>query len=894
MQIIQIPLTITNNTELERDNEPVSIGVPLPRSLVYEASMLGIKNHDDNYIPVQGTILSRWPDRSIKWVLLDFQISLTGDSKKVIYVVNHEAKPKGTSPQVCIEETSGLYLVDTGTTRFALDKKDFYPFKNVTTQDGTILCQRSRFFLIDLNGTHYHPQIMNSTLDISGPIRSSIFFEGVFVSETGLSYANFKASMSFYKLQSIARLDFTIHNPNPAKHYDGLWDLGDSGSLYFKEMALNLTIEGENDTTRKLIIYSTESLENFQSYSSDFLLYQDSSGGMNWNSTNHVDRRNELPLSFKGYRVYDSENNIIVEGDRAQPSVSIISGSKYISASIKNFWQNFPKSIQSSGHEITLGVFPNYNDKEYELQGGEQKEHTMFFSFSETPASISWINNPLTPAVDPAWIEQSRVFPYLTVASVSRNSVSEQLIEESLKGPKSIISGREVIDEYGWRNFGDIFANHETYEQKDFNKPKPLVSHYNNQYDMIYGFLYQYARSGNPEWFKLADELAHHVRDIDIYRTTKDRAVFNEGLFFHTDHFVDAATSTHRSMSISTKIKNNLKSYGGGPSYDHIYTRGLLYHYYLTGEISSKNSVLCQAHWAIKGIDGVMTFSEYCQNIVKRVLVVSKWLILRKRPIQPYIFNGPGRPSGNCLKVLIDTYQLTGEQYYIDKSWQLIRKCIHPEDDIESRNLSDPNARWMYLIFLQALGDYLDLKHCLGQIDKKFIYCQQSLLRYTEWMLENETPFLSKPELLDHPNFATRASQDLRKCNVFLYAYKYGEGEKRDAYFEKAKFFFDSTMESLKELKTANLVRPIAIQLQNAGVLNYFEQNAGKFDKQASSITSSLYDIPALERGSIREVLLNEAKQIRCIVKNFSLGAEKRFLKRKLEEFSRKLQTQKE
>ena len=40
----------------------------------------------------------------------------------------------------------------------------------------------------------------------------------------------------------------------------------------------------------------------------------------------------------------------------------------------------------------------------------------------------------------------------------------------------------------------------------------------------------------------MADELAQHVVDIDVYHTTKDKSAYNGGLFWHTYHYGDADT----------------------------------------------------------------------------------------------------------------------------------------------------------------------------------------------------------------------------------------------------------------------------------------------------------------------------------------------------------------
>ena len=56
------------------------------------------------------------------------------------------------------------------------------------------------------------------------------------------------------------------------------------------------------------------------------------------------------------------------------------------------------------------------------------------------------------------------------------------------------------------------------------------------------------------------DELAGHVTDIDIYHTSRDRAAYNGGYFWHTQHYQPAGTATHRAYSSARG------SSGGGPS----------------------------------------------------------------------------------------------------------------------------------------------------------------------------------------------------------------------------------------------------------------------------------------------------------------------------------------
>ena len=94
-------------------------------------------------------------------------------------------------------------------------------------------------------------------------------------------------------------------------------------------------------------------------------------------------------------------------------------------------------------------------------------------------------------------------------------------------------------------------------------------------------------------------DLARHVRDIDIYRTRDDKAAYNGGLFWHTSHYTDADTATHRTYPRGAP--------GGGPSAEHNYNAGLMFHYFMTGERASRETAIGLARWVIDMDDGRQT-----------------------------------------------------------------------------------------------------------------------------------------------------------------------------------------------------------------------------------------------------------------------------------------------
>ncbi|EQD43934.1 hypothetical protein B1A_15341, partial [mine drainage metagenome] len=105
----------------------------------------------------------------------------------------------------------------------------------------------------------------------------------------------------------------------------------------------------------------------------EWTLYQDSSGGENWDSDNHVDGQGRSTVTFRGYRVTygpAAKACLIAEGDRASPALAVITASGTIGATVLEFWQNFPKAIRWSESTLDLGLFPWESCAPFALRGG--------------------------------------------------------------------------------------------------------------------------------------------------------------------------------------------------------------------------------------------------------------------------------------------------------------------------------------------------------------------------------------------------------------------------------------------------------------------------------------------------------------------------------------------
>lgn len=802
-------------------HEPIELGIPLPKSRLYSAKGLYLAVNDNKAIPVNSKTLASWKDNSIQWLLLEFQLPEDFDIENNSITLKESDTPSAqrTETRFEIKNSENQISVEEENHSFSIPKKQLqviqYQNQNTKTElNGSI----------DLrNGDNDKTTALVESTELcaSGPCKVDITQKGRFAGSEGELCLRFTSCVSVYPNSALIKWTFTLHNPSAARHENGLWDLGDPNSVYFKQLTASFPL-GKILS----IDYSLESeQERERTSSSDFSVFQHSSGGKNWDSANHLNSNSEIPFKMRGYESkIDGETG---SGLRASPIIHAKSEEFNLHVAIEDFWQNFPKAIRCSEDTLFLDLFPPTGDTLHELQGGESKTHTVYLSFSgESRASsklpLSWLRNKLIATVDSQHYEQS--FATRGQFSCAENAETQTtwgIIQDSLTGPDNFFEKREEIDEFGWRNYGDVFADHESLYQSDGSK---LISHYNNQYDLVLGFAKQFMRTGDTRWFNLMNDLAQHVYDIDIYKTNEDRAEYNGGLFWHTDHYLDAGTSSHRTYSNLQLGKTDNTDHGGGPGGQHCYTTGLLVHHFLTGSVRSKEAVMSLSSWIENNYEGTGSIVETLLAFKNRFIPGYKNAFSKghEYPLD--------RGIGNYIIALLDRFALTQEPDLLTKVANIITKTVHPKDSLDQRDLKNVEETWFYTVFFQAIARFLHTKETLEQFDQAFYYARDCLLHYVSWMKDHEQPYLSAPEKLEYPN-DTWAAQDIRKACLFAAASYFtpmdnsllNDGQaSKEALIAKAEFFYEYVASTLNQSSEKSFSRIIAILMQNSGQRTFY------------------------------------------------------------------------
>ncbi|WP_201220798.1 hypothetical protein [Halochromatium roseum] len=603
-------------------------------------------------------------------------------------------------------------------------------------------------------------------------------------------------------LHTLGYLDATVclHNPRAALHPGGRWDLGDPHSI---------VLHGVGWDIRPLIPITPSLNLDGDEYSMEVgdCLIQASSGGAHWQSPVHMSADRSVRLPFKGYRWHHAGK--VVTGDRAAPILRLGGEESLLQLSWSHFWQQFPNQLSCHAHPEGQGQVIAWrwhrDDEEIDLQPGEKLCKSFRVMLGQVPAAPQ----DAPPRFDLNSLIAANVIPFL--AQDADPSKIASLTTVALDERRGFFAKREALDAYGWRNFGDLFADHESALS---DEPGIFVSHYNNQYDPVSGFLYRYLITGDPRWWELARDLVDHIVNIDIYDTNEDKPEYNGGLFWHTDHYLPALTSTHRSFS----DKHDQGIYqghagGGGPGGQHCYTTGLALHYLLTASERSKQAVLQLTDWITRYYDGTDSLLELALALKNRHVPGLKNPFTGQYPLD--------RGTGNLINALLDAYWVTGNPAYLDQAGQVVRHCVHPADDISLRNLQDVEEAWFYTVLLQATIRLIWFKEQRDHYDADWGYAVNCLLHYADWMLLHEGIYLDTPDILEFPN-QTWTAQDLRKACIFYAAARY-HPTNRKALQEKAQAFETEIHQRLVDHEETAFTRVQAILLQNLPMLAYYK-----------------------------------------------------------------------
>ncbi len=627
-----VPLHVEERAGIDRRCWPLTRGVPLERGAVQNIDDLRLTSDDDTSLATQLRPLARWPDGSLKWVLVDWQSDLSADqSTGWTLGVGSDDVPAISDP-IEIDETDEAITICTGRLRFTIRRDRVGLFEQVQVGHRTKgsfiaesdvggsqgleiwagICEGESF-----GGTHRRiygpggicrarlaPDAWSVEVEESGPLRTVVTCRGALELDAPMHHyggyrpIHFVLRIHAYAGQSFLRCQYTTVMTLNARETQieelGLrWPLADT--------ELSCLVADEPDRSVSLAAGAT--LELSQIDDEHFRVTGDQIAGREGEST---------------------EGWLIAEGRAGGIGIAIRhmaqEGPKALRASAGTGVEALPYS-HPDGDRLKLSRYSEdvaWHEGEgvYSDGTGTAKTTELVVSYfgagraGDTRRALQGLQNPPHVRLDPQQVASCEVTGGFEPAG-DHFPASEKL----LGGVVSWLQRQIRLGHwYGFFNYGDCLIAWE--EAAQTWRYHGRWGWCNSEWDPRHGVWIQYLRTGDAELFELAEAMTRHSVDVDTCHWHAMRPYFVGGCYRHSvDHFSDE------------------------PCASHTFLDNWIDHYYLTGDLRTLE-----------------------------VLREAGEFFLRYRWTEDAQFSFSLRGIANTLRGLLYVYEATGEARFMERA----------------------------------------------------------------------------------------------------------------------------------------------------------------------------------------------------------------------------------
>ena len=554
---IEVPLTVSETAGVNRD-EPVSFGVPVPQGALGDANAIALFD-GERVLAVQSRSLVRWPDRSVKWLLVSGRVELNPDeTKNLTLAFGSEVGPRSDSADSLLEEKGDTLTVDTGRARLILDRKSG---TGRIESDGGLLTALPQSRLTHTDGRVLTGKVESVTVEEKGPQRVVILTRGHHLDEAGEPWFGFELRYFLHAGDPYIRVDHILQH-----------DIVSSGMKYGDEM---------------------------KSFASLDLVFATGTDG----ASVAIDERENRSL-VPGERLFQHESDAFsLPSDGKGTRAPGLAASGKLTIAVRDFWQQWPKAITAEKGALALGLYPAITpgdryanrpdehilyfylrDGNYTFRSGFEKRHELLIGPAASGGELERIegrvNEPLLVSASPDWYSGSGALPGLTTQNAPDFAAYEEMLRDAADG---YLNMREENDWYGLMNFGDWWGER--------------TNNWGNiEYDLQNAMLTQYFRSGDPLYFEIAEDAARHNADVDVVHFAAGQNAgpgtarrVGQAWVHSMGHTGGYYPYDHMNMSIYSQ--------GYAENEGHMWNQGNLAYWLLTGDEQVRRSALQLGDW---------------------------------------------------------------------------------------------------------------------------------------------------------------------------------------------------------------------------------------------------------------------------------------------------------
>jgi len=650
VEAAMVKLTVAEPSGVERTAWPVTSGVPFAQGALTDPNTTALFGPDGKEIPLQTEALARWPDGSVRWLLLDFQLDLAPKESKSLALRYGPAVGRApVGDPVLVRKTDDVVEIDTGPLRVRRRMVSHHLVDEALMDlngDGRFIdaneslgASRSSYGLLSaellrpggkLGFVVGAAEPATVTVEQSGPLRACVRIEGRHTAH-GEPMFRYVLRVHAFRSQPFLRIFYTFVN-----------DQQDALMARLACLRLHLHCgKGMGDDVYSML-GATRKMASESGISHVFQLDE-----------NHY------------------EVDAKPSGKRAPGWAAVGAQKAGLAVGLREFWQQWPKRIQCitafpdqhSGRTATIrvGMCPwlreglydgkpteeeskltyYLRDGVYTFKVGMAKTHELWATFFKGKPDVKRLSaffqaaeDPLLATCEPAYVDSTKVLGDLPPADPKKYSGYDAWLSRALDAHLKL---RDRVREYGMLNYGDWYGERR-------------VNWGNLEYDLQHGMLLQYLRTGDRRFFLRGEQAARHHIDVDVVHATNPHLKNPWGpppqigeiwlhALNHTGGYHDEKTS---GLPVGRTYHM-----GHSTNFGHVWITGDLDYYYLTGDRRARTVALQMADAMVRHMP-----NRYGTHI---------------------------RALGWPMIICLAAYDLTLDKKYLDaaaKNWQVLRKNI--------------------------------------------------------------------------------------------------------------------------------------------------------------------------------------------------------------------------
>ena len=563
-----ISLTIEEPTGVRRENWPVRWGVPFPTGILDAPEHVRLLGSDEKEIPCVVQETGRWQDGSVKWVLLDFQVTLEPQDS-IVCLVEHgtNVARQPVDGDLHVGDVDDRIEIDTGPLTVTINREPFDLVSQVCLEGKPLLRpQGQSLWLADASGTRYdlaNGIVHALEVEEANALRATVLARGTFGSQSGGRWFSYEVRITVHAALPWLEMELTYINTEDEAE-------SEIGSIVF-ETAVQLEQPKTACCGSGRKIYAFEEPFYF-----------------------HHESVIENYGVFSGSTIYKSDGSPaegvgLYEQPLARGWLDVADARSGVCVSMRDFVALYPKEAAWDGDEtVAFHIWPARSDA-LNMHQGMARTHALMVHFHDGSAEAARAHElaaafeePLLP-MNGKWYLDSGAFGLVLPFSPDRYPAIERTLRDQT------VQARNTRN-LGMIDFGD-WINPGTGSQGGFSL--------NNEPDRLHGFLIQHIRTGERIPWQLVESAVWHTVDVDfVHHTTRSdlelggQRIHGHGhLQYDAEGYPDASTV---------------------PS--HMWTEGLLEYYHLTGHRRIEQAALSIGNCFIKMVDTGWAMPPYHSN----------------------------------------------------------------------------------------------------------------------------------------------------------------------------------------------------------------------------------------------------------------------------------------